>query len=269
MVWEHLKHVICLVAGIGLLRNRLCQTNLFLIFDTSADLGNHFSRKSDHISVMSFWIHMLINQKMVKEIFSNMYNHWKVSKWHILGLYFWLCFKIFMNDMDLHVQLVENTSLNRLIQSFFTRQYSDFPESIYTHRDTHTYVNKMCLCVHSLDSESVCIAITGWCVIYNHLISYPSFFLLFFLFLFMVFYILFSFLLFLLLQFSFSLSQSICEETGAFVIQSFPPSEFWWFQPCDLACSFTAVYPVWYWLLKWVVSFAFFKDNLIVLVFNC
>lgn len=42
MVWECLKHVVCLVAGIGLLRNRLCQTNLFLIFDTSNDLGNHF-----------------------------------------------------------------------------------------------------------------------------------------------------------------------------------------------------------------------------------
>lgn len=28
MVWEHLKHVKSLVASIGLLRNKLCQTNL-------------------------------------------------------------------------------------------------------------------------------------------------------------------------------------------------------------------------------------------------
>lgn len=43
MVWEHLKHVMFLVASTGLLRNKLCQTNLFLIFGTSADLGNNFS----------------------------------------------------------------------------------------------------------------------------------------------------------------------------------------------------------------------------------
>lgn len=195
-----------------------------------------------------------------------MYNHWKVSKWNTLGLYFWLCFKIFMNYME----LVENTSLKRLIQSFITRQYLDFLESMYTHRYTHTYVNK-CVCVFTvcLDSESVCIAIIGWCVIYSHLISHPSFFLLFFLFLFMVFYVLFSFLLFLLLQFSFSLSFSVYLWRNWGIC----PTEFspiWILMiSCDLACSFTVVYLVWYWLSKWVVSFAFFKDNVIVLVFHC